>query len=340
MYKKEIKILNTIRGIAALMVVISHYSNATKLFDRILGSGGGQVGVMLFFILSGFLISYLYLDCDINKLEIKKYLIARIARVIPLFYFVVTISFCIKVGSDFSFLYKIENLSSFISHLIFIDGVSVLWTIPVEIQYYVLFIGIWGLFYINKVITFILIFCLCFGVFYFKPVLKIIFFGQEIDFNILKAIPFFLTGLILGKVYPLLKELPKSRIWGLSIVLLFLIYPGIYQIILNKEITLWYSFITFLAVTIFFCVWVFMIPGNSKIFSNKIGDFMGKISYSMYLWHLPVIYVLKSYLRGSPLLLLPVYMFIVVVISYLSYLVIENPARSYIKSFNAYKNIP
>lgn len=333
MDKKELKILNTIRGIAALLVVVSHYSNATKLFDRMLGAGGGQVGVMIFFILSGFLISYLYLNRNITKSEIRKYLIARIARVVPLFYFVVLFSFFLQIGTDYSFLYKIENANTLLSHLIFLYGISVLWTIPVEIQYYLFFIVIWIFFSVDKKLTYLFVLCICASVFYFNIQLNIEFFGQNIDFDILKAIPFFLTGLVMGQFYTSLNVLlPKSNIWGLSILLVFLIYPGIYQSILNKESILWYSFTTYLAVTFFFFTWVFMIPEKNTLFSNKLGDFLGKISYSMYLLHLPLIFVLKSYLRTSPLLMLPVYFIVLIGVSYLSYKLIENPTRAYIKS--------
>ena len=57
----EIRKLNTLRGLAALIVVVSHYSNATLIMGGLLGFGGGQFGVMIFFVLSGFLMSYLYL---------------------------------------------------------------------------------------------------------------------------------------------------------------------------------------------------------------------------------------------------------------------------------------
>jgi peptidoglycan/LPS O-acetylase OafA/YrhL len=58
----EIRKLNSLRGLAALIVLVSHYSNESGLLGRALGIGAGQFGVMIFFPLSSFLISYLYLD--------------------------------------------------------------------------------------------------------------------------------------------------------------------------------------------------------------------------------------------------------------------------------------
>jgi peptidoglycan/LPS O-acetylase OafA/YrhL len=75
----EIRKLNMLRGIAALIVVVSHYSNSTNILHGILGHGAGQIGVMIFFILSGFLMSYLYMDTAFNRNEIATFMIARIA---------------------------------------------------------------------------------------------------------------------------------------------------------------------------------------------------------------------------------------------------------------------
>jgi peptidoglycan/LPS O-acetylase OafA/YrhL len=67
----EIRKLNMLRGLAALIVLVSHYSNATNLLNAMPGRGAGQLGVMIFFILSGFLMSYLYLKKGFTKDEVK-----------------------------------------------------------------------------------------------------------------------------------------------------------------------------------------------------------------------------------------------------------------------------
>lgn len=47
--------LDGLRGLAAYIVLVSHASNMTGLWGTLLGNGAGQFGVMLFFVLSGFL---------------------------------------------------------------------------------------------------------------------------------------------------------------------------------------------------------------------------------------------------------------------------------------------
>jgi peptidoglycan/LPS O-acetylase OafA/YrhL len=70
----EIRKLNTLRGLAALIVFITHFSDITNWLNGAFGGGAGAYGVMLFFLLSGFLMAYLYLDQEFNKVNIKAYL--------------------------------------------------------------------------------------------------------------------------------------------------------------------------------------------------------------------------------------------------------------------------
>ena len=77
--------LDGLRGLAALIVVVSHYSNETLLWGGVLGKGGGQTGVMLFFLLSGFLMAHLHLGEAFTARNVGRYALRRIARVYPLF---------------------------------------------------------------------------------------------------------------------------------------------------------------------------------------------------------------------------------------------------------------
>ena len=68
--------LTGLRGMAAFIVFISHCANQGML-PAIFSNGFGQIGVMLFFILSGFLMGHLYLDKEANSDSVKLYLLAR-----------------------------------------------------------------------------------------------------------------------------------------------------------------------------------------------------------------------------------------------------------------------
>ena len=107
MFKRELYIdgLNGIRAIAAIGVVIAHVTTHLSNFNLnpyILGVSedgspenyilGGQ-GVSMFFALSGFLITYLLLleKEERNKINIRYFYIRRILRIWPLYYFFIII---------------------------------------------------------------------------------------------------------------------------------------------------------------------------------------------------------------------------------------------------------
>ena len=142
-YFLEIRKLNALRGLAAIIVFITHFSDITNWLDGALSGGSGAYGVMLFFLLSGFLMSYLYLGQEFNKVNIKRYFLARVARVVPLYLIVVLSSYLLSIG-DYNSLYNISNHNTLIGHLLFVYGESVLWSIPPEIQFYFIFIIFWS----------------------------------------------------------------------------------------------------------------------------------------------------------------------------------------------------
>jgi len=58
----SIKSLDGLRGLAALIVVVSHFSFVVSRFAHGELKGAGHAGLMIFFVLSGFLMGHLYLD--------------------------------------------------------------------------------------------------------------------------------------------------------------------------------------------------------------------------------------------------------------------------------------
>ena len=95
--------LNTIRFIAATLVIVHHIEqfkamfNLDNLWDNKVVGMIGKLGVVLFFVLSGFLISYLlFIEKEVtNTISIKKFYIRRILRIWPLYFLIILFAFFI-----------------------------------------------------------------------------------------------------------------------------------------------------------------------------------------------------------------------------------------------------
>jgi len=330
----EIRRLNTLRGLAALIVVVSHYSNASGLWDKALGNGAGSIGVALFFLLSGFLMSYLYFGQPANALNISNFAVARIARVIPLFYVMAIASFIAAKGYN-SVLYEIDSLPLLLSHLFFLYGVSVLWTIPPEIQFYALFALGWiihsrigkGIYRSAVAIVFI-------ALFFFSgndQTTKIA--GLTFSRIIFSVLPYFIAGSILGQVYHRYKIPAKARSNFYLLALLFipLLYPTIFFNITGRYYGSWAAPpVVLLLSAIFFAV-VFLVPDKNILLENAIGDFLGRVSYSLYLLQIPVLRILCRWGLQYNFWGLVLFIAAATMAAYLSYTVIEVPSRKLIR---------
>lgn len=127
-----IKPLHGLRGAAALTVVVGHLAY---------GSGAASLGVLLFFLISGFLMGRLYLETPASGDNLGAYALARVARVYPLFALVIigTGLFNALTGAN---IFKL-GLADVPLHLMLMGDASTVWTISAEFQFYGFFLLIW-----------------------------------------------------------------------------------------------------------------------------------------------------------------------------------------------------
>ena len=145
-----IKGLDGLRGIAIILVMLFHF----ELYDfGEIGLGVGWVGVQLFFVLSGFLITRILLADRAHTLSayLKKFYWRRSLRIFPLYYaylLVLSLAFLFlnfpptlgeKAPWLYSYTYNYTRLSPAWTHSIFFTH---LWSLSVEEQFYLL----WPLF--------------------------------------------------------------------------------------------------------------------------------------------------------------------------------------------------
>ncbi len=329
--RREIRSLNMLRGLAALIVVVSHYSNETNLLGAVLGYGGGQMGVMLFFLLSGFLMAHLYGERALQAATLRRFAVARFARVVPLFVLIVLVSWAARRWELSDVFFTIWNGKWLLSHLLFLNGVDILWTIPPEIHFYLLFPLLWWLgrrygrsFFIALLALVVLLLLAD------PPAPRFRLFGLPGQLWLLRTLPFFLTGVLLGHLYANWQPpaVLRNHLFILCLPLLLLLYPRIMEAVLGISYWPWQDNWVLLPVALIFFGLVFLVPDGNPVLENPVGDFLGRISYSLYLTHVPLLLSLREALHGQPWLGAPLYLGAAVLVAWCSYRLVELPART------------
>ncbi len=322
--------LNGLRFFAAFAVVITHielvkhfqgyptlwvqHTGSELTFKNIIQKiifEAGSLGVYFFFVLSGFLITFLLLTEKekTGTVAVKKFYWRRILRIWPLYYLIVILGFFVIpyfTTGAFQFTNKTLNdyygLNLFLYLIIFpniahamfnpVPLISQTWSIGVEEQFYL----IWPVLAKKAKNIFnmlVIVFCIMIGI----KVLIIFLLKLGLASKTLLAIKAFfamskIECMTIGGMgaYMLFKHPQKFKqiayhpivlpISLLLIPVLILFTPAALQ----DGIHLLYSLV-FLAI-------IANVSGNPNSFlklENKIYNFLGKISYSIYMYHFMLI---------------------------------------------------
>ncbi len=139
---RHLHALDEVRGLAVLIVFASHAAN-DGLLPAWLGGGAGQSGVQVFFLLSGFLMARLYATQSFDWVAATRFGAARAARILPLYGLVIGLSL-LAATLGFAPHYRFDNTSQALAALALLHAPQELWSIPVEAQFYALFLLIWA----------------------------------------------------------------------------------------------------------------------------------------------------------------------------------------------------
>lgn len=331
------------RAIAAWIIFIYHFFpfNNPKIPDFIKNViGEFHIGVDMFFVLSGFLITYRYIDE--NPINIKKYLINRIARIYPM-YLLVTI----LVFINFYLLNRSWNIEKTKELLLsitmtkalfenyFFAGIAQGWTLTLEELFY--FTAPFYLMMINKSRKFLLVLPVI--IFIFGLSLKIIFsgnFGGFLQINIANYIFEFFAGIGLALI---IKQKYYEKInfrfftfWGVGIILFYLMTRNYIAQYINfkndfaRAIEL--GLISSLGIVPLLYGLIFEKTFIQKILSSKLMVLLGKSSYIFYLIHKGFISIyFNDYISNNKLLL---FLFLNI-LSILMFHYLEEPFNLYIR---------
>ncbi|MFN9727403.1 acyltransferase family protein [Acidovorax sp.] len=311
--------IETLRAAAVVMVFMNHLHSMDILTIPYFGISGGWLGVQIFFVISGYLIIQ-----SAARYSAPEYIKHRALRIYPayLFWF---IAFSVITGS-----LAIEKLdiNSLLTHLLFLQHFSpsafakysalpVSWTLTVEAAWYVLAFIIASYFYRSP--TKSLFFSVAIACFWINAVIHLKIFpsiqdpGQRYFFlqnNAIAQMPFFLIGAWIAVKKP--PQHDKAALLSVIISTIFLFKS--WELSAVTPI-----FITGLGVAA-----LFLILRDIDYKNHWSIKWMSEISYSFYLIHYPTIILLSVYI-GNKYILSIISFVATVILSFLSYFIIEKP---------------
>ena len=305
-----IKQLDSIRGIAVLLVLLSHWV-PIYIFQS-----GAFIGVNTFFVLSGFLISNILFD-NKNKAEaagfskliaVKNFFFRRALRIFPIYFLVVISLYLLEEGKLIDLKNEIIYLLTFSINFHFYNlkyfGVYTahLWSLAVEEQFYL--VWPWLLLFLKREhIPFaILIFILTGSI---SQLFIQDHFGYITTYRCLDA---FGLGALLSWLYTYKPQLLKKTYQLLNYIILATL--GIVLLWLYGLLPVPMPARTLISI---FALWVITyIVLNTQsnkelrfsfLLNNRKLIFIGKISYSIYLYHFYIPFLASRFFNYLQLLL-------------------------------------
>jgi peptidoglycan/LPS O-acetylase OafA/YrhL len=347
--KRHIPVLDGIRGLAIIMVLIAHFTTiienylkecfplAGPIFTKLALSG--LMGVDLFFVLSGFLITGILLDTKSTNGFFRNFYARRFLRIFPLYYGVLFTLFCILpkiIAFDAAANEMADHqwwlwayLTNFPGHPAW-DNSTVFklghfWSLAVEEHFY--FVWPFVVYFVpnrllKKICTFWVPFSIMAGV-----------LSRVTDWEIAQFLGWstvsFSGGLMLGAYCALVAReengleslIPYAQKMIVVFGLLFLVIsmvPRHVHLDLAIHYVSWFFFFSIIVLTVSssrdgggFLV---------KFFNLRIMRLFGKVSYGLYVYHFVVLPLLEKYFQpdawghfvGSPVVVVAIFFMITI----------------------------
>jgi peptidoglycan/LPS O-acetylase OafA/YrhL len=315
--KRYFNSLNFLRGVAALAVCFYHFAcgNVDYLKDtniiKIM-SQYGHWGVEVFFVISGFIIPYSMYIKGYTIKNWKEFLIKRTIRIEPPYLLNILLVIVLAYMSTLSPYYRGDKFSldylNLISHLGYLNSYfglpplnPVFWTLVIEFQYYIL---------ISLILPFVTS-----SNKYIRYTTLLAFYGTGYflwDKNfIFRYSLIFITGIM---IFLFFSEIIKRKEFYINIIVVFFLISITYE--------------TTVLIPTAFAFLIILFTDINFTFSN----FLGKISYSVYLIHVPigarVLNLSENFIIGESLR--TIFIFIAIGISIVAgwvfFYIIERPA--------------
>lgn len=306
--------LNGLRFIGAFFVIINHTEQLKKFYkigDGVVSNFAkniGKLGVMLFFVLSGFLITYLLLaeEKTFGKIHTKKFYLRRFLRIVPLYALLILLVFFMLPSISFLEIPGMKNplnenfTSILLLHIFFIPNLATAifgfipyiaqaWSIGTEEQSYL----IWPLL-LKKIKKNRL--SLMIGIVLFHFSIRLFLSDQlalQIPFReVLQKfwIHFNIDAIAIGSFFAILFS-NKSPILKYILNINFF-YAISFSTILFLSLAIKVPYFHYQFYSILFGIIILNLAVNTKlknILEWKALTYLGKISYGIYMYHFIVL---------------------------------------------------
>lgn len=308
--RKHYSALDGLRGIAILLVVFYHNFGFIKYFFF------GWLGVDLFFVLSGFLITDILLNTVNKPGYFKNFYAKRILRIFPLYYLSLILFLLVLPrinGFPLDFSFYIDHQWWYWTYLqnwfvIFHNvgytttAIQHYWSLAVEEQFYILWPLIIFLIRKPKILLGLTLLLLL-------TVIGVRLYMWTIQIKDLNYFGLYtytrIDGICIGSMLAILQFL-KSRFinkYFTGLVLLLAAMNFIFYFI-NKEFNFTYPYLAIVGYTTFAMLFAIIvhevIQGDNKFFNFILNmkplRFFGKISYGLYIFHWPVYLILYDWM--------------------------------------------
>jgi peptidoglycan/LPS O-acetylase OafA/YrhL len=285
--------LNGLRGVSIILVVASHLGISTNRYYAIVFNG--ELGVNIFFVLSGFLITTLCIKEKVTtgNISLKNFYKRRILRIFPVAYLyivvVVVLNFIFKLQISYlsvlAAVFYISDLSYF-RRVHFDWDLGHFWSLSIEEQFYLTFPILLKKHFKTYLLAIL-------GIIFLLPI--IILFQSiysQINTGILYSDTHFLIkfqaiaigclfSVLTFKTYFNINKLEKLIINLIAIFLIFYMHYDNFFSVRSVFIDLAISLLTGLLIV------NNITPGTDYVYrflNLKILNFIGILSYSIYIW--------------------------------------------------------
>lgn len=344
--KKHFETLDGLRGVAAIAVVVFHFMEfaAPKYEDSFIGHG--YLAVDFFFCLSGFVIAYAY-DTKIRNIGLWRFFRLRLIRLHPLVVIGAVIGLLAFVLDPFSSLYHQYGLRNAI--LLFVSG-STLIPYPLVQERYL------NLFHLNPP-TWSLFWEYVANIFYALVLYRL----KKFSLLLLTIAAAILLGYESYRSGYIGVGWSGDNFWGGGVRVFYSFLAGmlVYRsnwMIRNRcgffllSILLVASFVVpytaatapwadALIVIVYFPLIVALGAGTTvRGTTKRLSEWLGAISYPLYMVHYPILWVFLSYLEKNPLttgdmqVVIPVGTLLLIAFAYMVLVGLDIPVRKYLKS--------